>query len=210
VFCIPIRKLYDCTNVTTFAFRKMPKAYKDTCNRVVCILHEVFCTIAVAIYFATDDNLNIKCGQTTTGLEYLIIVISTAFFIYDIFSKKFLGILDSAALLHHVMVIGVTVSFIVNGQGVNFWVGALFFSEGPMPFMHMRFILRSLGLTRTKAYNLIDDIYVFLYFIGRVLIDTPLFLKFSFCDAIPLLTRIGVLPISLLSLHAFWKMFKRL
>ena len=66
VFCVPIRRSFDCSGLPTFAFSRMPTSYKDTCNRVVCIIHEVFCTVAGAIYFSTDDNLNIECGQTTT------------------------------------------------------------------------------------------------------------------------------------------------
>ena len=67
------------------------------------------------------------------------------------------------------------VSAIINGQGANYWIALLSFGETPMPFMHMKLILRSLGLTRTKVFNLVEDIYAFLYFIGRVLIGTYLY-----------------------------------
>ena len=87
VFYIPMRRSFDCNGLSMFALSKMPTSYKDTCNRIVCIIHEVFCGVAGAIYYSTSDNWNMTCGQTTTQLEYYIVIVSTAFFINDLCSK---------------------------------------------------------------------------------------------------------------------------
>ena len=152
----------------------MPAGYIDSCNRVVSIVHALFCTFGALIYFASDSNMSIKCGGSTTDLEYFMIIVSTGYFVYDVLCMLYLGLLDSDGSFHHGAVIIITWSLLCYDQGCNYWVGVLLMSECSIPFMHCRLIMRSLHLSRTKAYNFFEDMYFSLYFIGRVIIGSAL------------------------------------
>ena len=112
VFCVPVRESFGCAKVPTFAFSKMPAGYIDSCNRVVSIAHALFCTIGALIYFASDSNMYIKCGGSTTDLEYFMIIVSTGYFVYDILCMLYLGLLDSDGSFHHGAVIIITWSLL--------------------------------------------------------------------------------------------------
>ena len=77
----------------------------------------------------------------------------------------------------------------------------LFYGEISGPFMHIRVILRQIGLGRTKAYYLIEDCYFVLYFIGRIVIGTIMLWYIMTCDKISLLMKVVGFPLEIRSLY---------
>ena len=67
--------------------------------------------------------------------------------------------------------------------------------------MHIRVILRQIGLGRTKAYYLIEDCYFALYFIGRIIIGTVMLWYIMTCDKISPLMKVVGFPLEIRSLY---------
>ena len=186
----------------------MPAKYIDSCNRVVSILHSLFCLFGALIYFATDNNVRIKCGGEVTNFEYFMIIVSTGYFFYDVLCMIYLGLLDSDGSFHHGAVIVITCCLVCYDQGCNYWVGVLLMSECSIPFMHCRLILRSLGLSRTKAFNFFEDMYFSLYFLGRVVIASALIWQIMACEHIHIFLKIGGFPLEIRSIYFIWQMYR--
>ena len=73
-------------------------------------------------------------------------------------------------------------------------------SEISGPFMHIRVMLRYIGLGRTKAYYLSEDAYFSLYFIGRVCIGSVVIWNTLMCDKIILILKIVGFPLEIRSI----------
>ena len=89
------------------SIKDLPAGYLDTCNRVVSILHALFCTLS-SVYYFIGNNMELKCGASTTDLQYFIIIVSTGYFFYDLLCMLYLGLLDSDGCFHHGSVIVIT------------------------------------------------------------------------------------------------------
>ena len=183
--------------------RDLPTGYLDTCNRIVSILHALFCIVSTTYYFLTT-SIYIECGGSTTALEYSILVVSTGYLCYDLLCMMYLGILDLDGTFHHSMAIIVSSLLIILDSGTNYWVGVLAMSEVSIPFLHMRCILRTIGLSKTKAFYLCEDLYFGLYFIGRALVGSVLIWNIMICDSIFILLKIAGFPLEIRSLYFIW------
>ena len=56
------------------------------------------------------------------------------------------------------------------GKGANFIVAGLFIAEVSNPAMHMRIMLKHIGLRYTRAYEIAEFCYFVMFFIGRMVI----------------------------------------
>ena len=82
-------------------------------------------------------------------------------------------------------------------------------SELSIPFMHIRLIMRQMGLSKTKAYYFFEDCYFALYFIGRVMIGSVLIWNCMLCDKIYTLLKITGFTLEIRSIYFIFKMFER-
>jgi hypothetical protein len=69
-------------------------------------------------------------------------------------------------LIHHnVVSIGMAMG-LVTGYSADILVGALFLTEISNPAMHVRMVLKHLGLRYSKSYELAELTYICKYFIS--------------------------------------------
>ena len=79
------------------------KTYLDLRNRMVSFIHGLAALILTAYQvFFTDQ----KCGDATNVMEYLILVNSGGYFLYDIIGMWWFGLLDFDMTFHHSLCIG--------------------------------------------------------------------------------------------------------
>ena len=73
--------------------------------------HSLFAVLSTTYYFTFGNptRLEIICGGNVTDLEYSIIIISTGFFIQDLLSHAFFGLLTRDTIFHHTTAIVITI-----------------------------------------------------------------------------------------------------
>jgi len=140
--------------------------YVDTCNRIVSIVHGWWC-IGGSGYYLKKYGLS-PCDTPVSQIEYYVTVVSTGYFAYDFFCMAYFGLLDFAMFLHHFAAVFGAGFGLYQNASMTFWMGVLMAGECSNTPMHGRVILRSMGLRHTKLYNLLENLYFRLYFVGRM------------------------------------------
>ena len=119
----------------------------------------------------------------------MIITNSMAYFLYDIISMGYYGILGTDMLIHHfACIMGIYIS-IYEGLAASDIIGGIFIAEISNPAMHVRNILRNAGLRYTKLYEVFEYAFFCFYFFGRCIIGTPIVYKTLSCPQSNLVVR---------------------
>ena len=80
------------------------------------------------------------------------------------------GLLDATMVIHHTVVaMGMTLA-LSQGITANLVVGGMFIAEVSNPPMHIRVMLRHLGLRYSKAYEVCEIWFIMLYTFGRIIV----------------------------------------
>ena len=104
----------------------------------------------------------------------------------------YLGILDRSMTIHHLICMGGLSGGLVTGYSADILIGAIFLTEISNPAMHIRVILRLLGLRYTKAYETSEITYMgkyllgnslVLYMFGRVFLGLPVLYRTWMCPS---------------------------
>ena len=79
------------------------KTYLDLRNRMVSFVHGIvaLALTATQVFFASQI-----CGDSTTTMEYLILVNSGGYFLYDVLGMWWFGLLEIDMAIHHSLCIG--------------------------------------------------------------------------------------------------------
>ena len=85
---------------------------------------------------------------------------SFGYFSYDFFAMAYLGILDRSMTIHHLLCMGGLSGALVTGKSGDILVATIFLTEISNPAMHVRVILRLLGLRYTQAYETTEISYM--------------------------------------------------
>ena len=101
-----------------------------------------------------------SCGQKNTTLEEITIIMSVGYFSYDLIAMTYYKLLDGSMLLHHLMCIFGMYTSIQQGYSLNYVVSATFVLEISNPVMHLRLIIKHLGLRYTKLYEILELSYI--------------------------------------------------
>ena len=72
----------------------------------------------------------------------------------------YLGILDRSMTIHHLICMGGLTGGLLTGFSADILVGTIFLTEISNPAMHVRVILRLLGLRYTQAYETSEITYM--------------------------------------------------
>ena len=100
----------------------------------------------------------------------MILVISGGYFSYDLLVMALLGSLTIDMAIHHlVCAISMLISLRIN-IGTGYFVLGLFVSEVSNPTLHIRALLKILGMRYTKAYSVTEYLYFATFFFGRIII----------------------------------------
>jgi hypothetical protein len=151
--------------------------------------------------FTDGFNFNAK----TTYAEYICIINSCAYFIYDTIAEYNWGTLDGGMTAHHLASICLTVSVMLDEYGGSSMVAGLFWAETSNQFFILRAAWRRKGLENTMQYQVFLWIYAILYVFSRgiVYVYNTYFITFSL--NIPFYIKVAFLPNLFLS-HA-WLIF---
>ena len=124
-----------------------------------------------------------QCGDSNTSYERALLVTSIGYFIYDFLCMAWYGLLDATMILHHtVTAVGMS-SALVQGVSGNLVVGGMFIAEVSNPAMHVRVMLRHLGLRYSKAYEFMEIQFILLYTFGRILMGSYQVWQVCMCPA---------------------------
>ena len=74
-------------------------------------------------------------------------------------------------------------------------MAGLFVAEVSNPAMHMRVMLKHIGLRYTRAYEVAEFTYFITFFIGRMIIGHPAVITTLICDKINLLAKVVCLGV---------------
>jgi hypothetical protein len=148
----------------------LKKQADDIRNRMISITHGLFS------FLMTGYHIIKHCPQYNepiTNFQHILILISVAYFTYDMIACTYYGLTDFGLYFHHCLVIFGYATDEYYGYGGTetlsienfihffyfiFLVG-LFFAEISNCPMHIRKILRSLGLRYTNSHECFEFIY---------------------------------------------------
>ena len=137
---------------------------------MVSFVHGILCMILCAYIYMVEDAY---CGSLTTHREYCLLVMSCGYFTYDFLAMAVLGLLDLDMTIHHLLCISGMVVTLYLGKGANFIVYGLFVAEVSNPSMHMRIMLKHIGLRYSRSYEVAEFIYFIMFFFGRMVVGQP-------------------------------------
>ncbi len=129
----------------------------DMRNRMISIVHG---TIGLFLAAYNTYFLHSQCGSENTKFEGFILTFSCAYFAYDFLVMAYFRILDSSMLIHHSICIFGMAFCVLTKSSAWYLIAAEFVSEISNPAMHVRMILKHLGLRYTKAYELAELVYM--------------------------------------------------
>lgn len=110
-----------------------------------------------------------SCGSPNTKMENNILIMAVGYFCYDFVLMAYLGLLDFPMTFHHFICIVGMFSSVSGGKSSSLLVSASFIAEISNPPMHLRQILRMIGLRYTKIYEACEISFISLYIFGRFL-----------------------------------------
>ena len=97
--------------------------------------------------------------------------------------------------VHHLLCIAGIVYTLNDGKGANFVVAGLFITEVSKTAMHMRIILKYIGLRYSRAYEIAEFVYFIMFFVGRIVLGLPIEYQTVTCDQMNWLAKFVVLGI---------------
>ena len=130
---------------------------------------------------------------------------------YDVAGMFCFGLLETDMAVHHCLCIGGIIVVLLSGHDACHVVAGLFVAEVSNPPMHVRVMLRNLGLRYTMAYEVAEYCYFVMFFFGRVVMGHPVVYDTITCDSMHLFGKIvslGVLAQSYLFLYRMYYIMK--
>ena len=179
-------------------------AVLDMRNRQVSFVHGIFCIVLSTHYLLTVEN---SCGSANNNYDYSILVMSCGYFSYDFLSMAWFGILDLDMTIHHLLCISGMVYTLLLETGANYIVTGLFMAEVSNPAMHMRIMLKHVGLRYTRAYEVAEFIYFGAFFAGRMIIGHPCVYKTMICSELNYFAKIVCLGVMAQSYQFLYRMY---
>ena len=187
---------FACWNVLNVVSLKLPipdqhlprHEMLDLRNRLVSTVHGFFAIILTAYntFFKAA-----ACGDSNTHFEDLLLVFSLSYFWYDMLSMAYLGIMDRNMFMHHVFSIsGITFTVYSSTSGHEVIYGFLA-TEVSNPAMHLRQILRYLGLRYSKSYEAAEYSFAVSYLIARMGGVTHCIANLWLCPSTNLVVRLA-------------------
>jgi len=141
----------------------------DIQNRVVSTVHGTILMLAAGYQFYFFPG---QCGDTNSQYEKNLLYCSIGYFTYDFIIMAYYGLLDRAMVLHHTVTASGMSVVLIQGMTGNMVVGGMFIAEVSNPAMHVRVMLKLLGLRYSKAYESCEIAMILLYTFGRIILGS--------------------------------------
>jgi hypothetical protein len=186
-----------------FKFKMSRNDELDMLNRVVSIFHGAAALILSGYHFA---SYGAHCSLPNVDYENQVFLMSAGYFTYDFLAMAYYGLLDAPMTLHHVVVVIGEIMTVELGSSASLALAALFVAEISNPAMHIRVILKHLGLRYTKLYELFELTFVFLYTFVRLLLGFYIVYLMVSCPSLHVAVRISAVVILLQTIFFVTKM----
>lgn len=119
----------------------------------------------------------------------------------------YLGILDWGMTIHHwICIIGMGAVVAMNRDSY-YLIAAMFISEVSNPPMHMRMVLRHLGLRYSKSYELSELLYICTYSFSRVFLGIHNGYNMILCEHVTIVIKVLGVSILLQSYYYIYQMY---
>ena len=113
-----------------------------------------------------------QCGDPNTLAMKFSLACSCGYFLYDFIAMGYFGLLDAGMIIHHsIAVIGLYIT-LISDSSANHLVALVFWFEVSNPAMHLRMILKYVGLRYTRIYEALEISYILTYIVGRLIMGT--------------------------------------
>lgn len=169
---------YDQPKLARFNMKRETEL--DFRNRLVSFCHGL---LALTLSAYQVFRVPYTCGDRTTLLEYFILVNSGGYFTYDLVGMKVFGLLKFDMFIHHAMCIAGIVVILLEGHDTCHVVAGLFVAEVSNPSMHVRTMLRNLGMRYTLIHDVAEVGYFFTFFVGRMIMGHPIVYDTIMCSS---------------------------
>ena len=129
-------------------------------------------------------------------MQYQTLILSGSYFVYDFLCMAYFNLLEFDMTVHHLLCITGILQMLMLHHDARYLVMGLFVAEVSNPPMHVRILLRNMGLRYTRAYEMAEYMYFLLFFFGRVIIGHPTVYVTLTCSSMPYFSRfcaVGVL-----------------
>jgi TLC domain len=178
---------------------------RDFANRLVSLVH---CAVGISAPFFVLDfaNLRTNVGTPNTPEQLKLLLFSLGYFVYDMVCCLWIEMienrLDLATAFHHVVTILGLVVGVSQGISGHELLLCLVLMEVSSPFLHLRYMLREIGLgsSRMASYN--DIAFALSFLVCRDVLALPVVYWTVVSSTTPLLVKAGGLGVLLVSL--FW------
>lgn len=134
---------------------------------MVSLVHWLLGIIAPAIVFY---YYGFQMNREALYVHHLVMLNSTAYFLYDTVAEKLYGVLDIMTATHHLSVIILGAYFYWNKYGGDEYLMTLFLGELSNPCLILRTILKSLRLSNTLYFTYIEGWFAISFLLIRVLV----------------------------------------
>lgn len=186
------------------AYKLKRAQYLDLRNRQVSFVHGLVCIFLCLHYLLSVD---FECGAHTRGLDYCILIMSCGYFSYDFLSMAWFGLLDLDMTIHHLLCISGMVYTLMIETGSNFIVLGLFVAEVSNPAMHMRIMLKHIGLRYSRSYEVAEFMYFGTFFLGRYVLGHPAVYLTITCEHMNMPGKIVCLGVLAQSYQFLYRMY---
>lgn len=112
-------------------------------------------------------------------VHHLIMINSMSYFLYDLVMEQVYGVLDIITAVHHLCVIFLGAYFYWNKYGGDEYLMTLFLGEISNPCLILRTILKSLRMTNSNYYTIIEGSFAVSFLLIRVAI-APIWMEYVF------------------------------
>jgi len=178
------------------------KKINDTKNRAVSIVHGLFALFISAYHIYRD---NPQYAEPASNIQHVLMLTSSAYFLYDFIACAYYGLCDMGLVLHHGMcLIGIGSSELMNNATTALF--GLFFAEVSNFPMHFRCILRTFKMRYTKLYELSEILYIITYIVARGFGITYLVITAVPVSETPIVIRLTCLGLWVQSLYFVYEM----
>jgi len=174
----------------------------DIKNRAVSIVHGLF-ALMVSGYHIYRDNP--QYAEPASNIQHIIMLTSSAYFLYDFLACAYYGLADTGLVLHHAMcLIGIGSCELMNNATTALM--GLFLAEVSNFPMHFRCILRTFRMRYTKLYEFSELIYIGTYIVARGICITYLVITAVPVSETPILIRLTCLGLWAQSVYFIYEM----
>ena len=155
------------------------KTIHDSKTRIISIIHAsiIFWAALYDLLFFQSD----KCGDTNSHFQNVFMMISFAYFLYDLINCILLDVSCLEMVVHHIFCMSGYYVGIAFNNSANEMMRALVVAEVTNPIMHIRMILKNFKLKHSKSYLLLEVVYIILYLIARMIYGARVIYFTVFC-----------------------------